>query len=401
MVSEADTGVALTEQPAVTPKPASNWRRALRAALLAFFVSRLIVLLSAGLAVGMAQQWKGGDGQETLRLFDRPAIEALQERAVSNDAGWYLTIIRSGYETRPFDASQQANWAFFPLHPVAWGALVHLGLDPAVSGALLAHLLFLLGLVQFHRWVQVLRGEAVADNAVLLLALFPTAYFFSLPWTESLFLLLSATSLLAIAGRKWGAASLWGALLSATRPTGVLIGALMWWEGREGRRLPPPRIWMLAAVTATGLLAFMAWLWLKTGNPLAFVDIQAAWGRDGGSMTKHLRRWIADPALIAEAWNVRWINNGALVLALGATVWLWRRGERGLALFTFFTILAPWSTGTLVSMGRYVVTCLPVFLALACWLERRTFALAWMLTSAFALSVMSAWFALGVSFAGA
>lgn len=383
------------------PNTGADWRRALRAALLAFLVSRLIVLLSAGVAIAMAQQGGVGDGQETLRLFDAPAIEALRDRAVANDANWYLSIIRSGYEARPFDASRQANWAFFPLHPTLWGAFVHLGVDPAVSGVVLANLLFLLGLVQFHRWVQVLRGDAIADNAVLLLALFPTAYFFSLPWTESLFLLLSATGLLAIARRKWGAASLWGALLSATRPTGILMGALMWWEGREGRRLPPLRIWLLAAITGIGLLVFMGLLWQKTGNALAFVDIQAAWGRDGGSLTKHLRRWIIDPSLLAEAWNVRWINNGALVLALAATVWLWRRGERGLALFTFFTVLAPWSTGTLVSMGRYVLTCLPVFLVLACWLDRRSVALAWMLMSAFALSVMSAWYALGISFAGA
>ncbi|WP_058834762.1 hypothetical protein [Luteimonas abyssi] len=378
-----------------------DWRAALKAALLAFAVSRLLVLLSAGLAVAVAQQWSGNDGHETLRLFDAASRASLEQRTLANDASWYLSIIQSGYEARPFDASQQANWAFFPLHPMLWGSLVHLGVAPALGGILLAHLLLLAGLFQLHRWVQLVRDRASADRAVFCVALFPTAYFFSLPWTESLFLLLSASALLAIARRQWGRASAWGALLSATRPTGALMAALLWWEGRDGRRLPSPRIWLFAALAGTGLLLFMGWLWLKTGNPLAFADIQSAWGRDGGSLTKHFRRWVADPLLIADPWNLRWINNSALLLALAAAVWLWRTGQRGLALLTFFTVLAPWSTGTLVSMGRYVLTCLPVFLALACWLRHPWLAMSWLLISAFALSVMSAWFALGLSFAGA
>jgi hypothetical protein len=345
-----------------------DWRAALKAALLAFAVSRLLVLLSAGLAVAVAQQWSGNDGHETLRLFDAASRASLEQRTLANDASWYLSIIQSGYEARPFDASQQANWAFFPLHPMLWGSLVHLGVAPALGGILLAHLLLLAGLFQLHRWVQLVRDRASADRAVFCVALFPTAYFFSLPWTESLFLLLSASALLAIARRQWGRAS---------------------------------RIWLFAALAGTGLLLFMGWLWLKTGNPLAFADIQSAWGRDGGSLTKHFRRWVADPLLIADPWNLRWINNSALLLALAAAVWLWRTGQRGLALLTFFTVLAPWSTGTLVSMGRYVLTCLPVFLALACWLRHPWLAMSWLLISAFALSVMSAWFALGLSFAGA
>jgi len=351
--------------------------------------------------VALAQQWTGNDGQETLQLFDPGSLTTLEQRVLSNDAAWYLGIVQSGYETRPFDASRQANWAFFPLHPMLWGGLVHLGVDAAVGGMLLAHLFLLIGLFQLHRWVQLLYDRATADRAVFCIALFPTGHFFSLPLTESLFLMLSATGLIAIAQRQWGQASVWGTLLSATRPTGVLLAGLMWWEGRDGRRLPPPRIWAFCALAVMGLVLFMGWLWLKTGNPLAFVDIQSAWGRDGGSFTKHFRRWVADPLLIADEWNVRWINNSALLLALAASVWLWRHGQRGLALLTFLTVLAPWSTGTLVSMGRYVSTCLPVFLALACWLSRPWLSTSWLVLSTFALSIMSGWFALGVSFAGA
>lgn len=385
------------------PAPAAiDWRRALSAAMFAFVLSRALVIASALVAVAVAQQWRGpGAEQGEIRLLTTESVAALRQRVLANDASWYLGLAEHGYERRPFDATRQANWAFFPLHPMLWRGLNASGLDPVWGGLLLAHALFLLALVQAHRWVQALRDPATADRAVLCIALFPTAYFFSLPWTESLFLLLSASGLLAIARRDWGRAGAFGALASATRPTGALLAALLWWQGREGRRLPPLRIWLWSLFAVSGLLAFMAWLWAHTGNATAFADIQSTWGRDGGSFTKHLRRWISDPLLLAEPWNVRWINNTALLLGVAGSVWLWRQRLHGLALLAFFSLLLPWATGTLMSMARYVAVCLPLFLAFACWLHAPRAWATWLTISAALLAGMTACFAIGADFAGA
>jgi len=381
-----------------------DWRAALKAAVFAFLLSRAVIVLAAAIALALAQQtWPGTPGapDATIRLFAPDALSALHDRILANDAGWYAGIVRDGYEARPFDAGRQANWAFFPLHPLAWKAAASLGPDLAISGVLLANLLLFFGLFQAHRWAQLLYDTPTANRLVLCIALFPTAYFFSLPWTESLFLALTASSLLAMAQRRWGRATFCNLLASATRPTGILLSALLWWEGRDGRRLPRPRFWLLAILGTAGLLAFMALLHARTGNAFAFSDIQSAWGRDGGSLTKHLRRWLADPLLLAEDWNVRWINNSALLFGLAGTAWLWRSKRRGLALFAFFGIALPWATGTLVSMGRYVATCIPLFLALAHWTRSTNALVGWLVVSACALAGMSACFALGASFAGA
>ena len=393
---------AATHGNRLHPIVAGGWRETLKAAAFAFALSRLIVLLSAMLTIAMAQQWGGAQGNaDQIRLLTPASVDTVARYALSNDANWYLSIAQNGYETRPFNADQQANWAFFPLHPYLWRILNATGLPPAWVGIAFSNLLFLLALIQSHRWIKAIRDKATADRTVLCIALFPTAYFFSLPWTESLFLLLTASSLLATQQSQWGRATMANALASATRPTGVLLTALMWWESRNGRRLPPPHLWVLAVLGASGLFVFMLLLWQKTGNPLAFSDIQAAWGRDGGSLTKHLRRWIMDPLLLTEAWNTRWINNGGLLLGLTAVVWLWRQRLRALALFAFVSLLLPWSTGTLMSMGRYVVSCLPIFLAFGCWLDRPSRQIAWFVLSACALAGMTACFVLGATFAGA
>lgn len=398
MGSDAVAGAPASEVEAA----GGGWRLAWRSALFAFFLSRALVVASALVAVALAQQWEGPDREAgEIHLLTAESIATLRDRIVANDAGWYLGIAEHGYEQRPFDASRQANWAFFPLHPLLWRGANLAGLDPAWTGLLLSNLLFLAALAVMHRWLQSLRDGETADRALLCLALFPTAYFFSLPWSESLFLLLSATSLLAMQQRAWGRSSIANLLAAATRPTGIFLSALLWWQARDGRRWPAARHWLLAAVGGIGLLAFMLLLWAKTGNAFAFSDIQARWGRDGGSLTKHLVRWVTDPLLLAEPWNVRWINNGALVLGLAASAWLWRRQERGLALFAFLCLLLPWTTGTLMSMGRYVVACPPLFLAFACWLRGRRMETTWLTASACLLAGMSACHVLGANFAGA
>ncbi|WP_295363225.1 mannosyltransferase family protein [Arenimonas sp.] len=384
--------------------PSPDWRAALKSAAYAFVLSRLLVLFAAAAAVAFAQQWPVAaqeDAGTTLRLFTAQDLDALAGRALGNDAAWYLSIARDGYEERPFDAATQANWAFFPLHPMAWRALLATGIPPVVAGVLMANLLFFFGLVQVHRWVQVQWDRGAADRAVLCLALFPTAYFFSLPWSESLFLVVFATALLAIAQRRWGLLASMALLASGTRAVGVLLAPLAWWAARQDPQARLHQRWLYPALGTGGLLAFMALLWSATGNPLAFSDIQAAWGRDGGSLTKHLVRWLADPLLLAEPWNLRWLNNTSLLLALAGTAWLWRQGQRALAVFVFVYVLIPWSTGTLMSMARYVVACVPVFAAMAAWLGRPPLLLAWLLASACLLAWMSAHFALGSSFAGA
>ncbi|HEV8695914.1 MAG TPA: hypothetical protein VGQ93_17260, partial [Lysobacter sp.] len=124
-----------------------DWRAALSAALFAFVLSRALIVLAAAIAVAIAQQWGGpGSEQQTIRLFTGESIDALRQVALGNDANWYASIVVDGYEQRPFDTTRQANWAFFPLHPLSWRAVHATGMDLVWSGVLLVNGLFLLAL---------------------------------------------------------------------------------------------------------------------------------------------------------------------------------------------------------------------------------------------------------------
>lgn len=375
----------------------SDWKEALKVALYAFFLSRLLIFAVFAMSIGYTEY--RADPQKSagiVRVFSPAFLERIPQVIYSGDAGWYLSIVEHGYEKRPFDTQTQANWAFFPLYPKLCRALADLGIPAWIGAILLSNIFFLLALAQTWRWVRRLRDEQTATRAVLCIAFWPTAYFFSLPFTESLFLFLLSSSLLSMQSGRWSWAALFAGLCSGTRLFGVLLTPLLWWQARGQVGLAKRT--GLAFVATFGLLAFMWILWRKTGNPLAFVHIQIAWGRESGHFLKPLRHWLEDPFVFAEPWNMQWQNLFSLVLCLVAAVWLALRGYIGFAVFALLCMMLPWSSGSLISMTRYVSTCAPVFFALGCWLRRPSWFFAWMLASVCMLVLMAAMFAAGEQF---
>ena len=81
---------------------------------------------------------------------------------------------------------------------------------------------WLVALYLLHRLTELELGRDAADNAVLLLALFPMSFFFSAIYSESLFLALTVGCVYAARRGRWWRAAAVGGLASATRSQGVL-----------------------------------------------------------------------------------------------------------------------------------------------------------------------------------
>lgn len=185
-----------------------------------------------------------------------------------------------------FPAYAVAIWIFTQLFPVSVG----------VAGAFLAAAMFGLALVVFACYLRVRAGPrgmghddvpprpAVARYAMLSLALWPTAFYFCIPYAESMFLLLTALSLLAMQQR-WnllGLAFLIG-LATAVRPVGVALVPcfLLHVRSRVPRWRSPDwlglKAWLLVPLACWGLIAYMAYLSVAFGEPLAFATAQQHW----------------------------------------------------------------------------------------------------------------------------
>lgn len=400
-----------TAAAAIAPNRRSPLRRAadaipacVRRALVPFLLSRLIIVLILTAVPLLArvpiESW-GKDDNITIKVSGRTVSDGLGRVAISNDAAWYHSIAHDGYERRPFDTSKQANWAFFPLHPLLWKSAAAVTGEWVWSGIILSNLLFLAGLSLLWQLMRRLAdSERLADQATLFAAFWPTSYFALLPHTEALFFALVTASFLAALTQRWWLAGLLGFFAGATRLNGLFLAPAFFMRWLKGERRYTDLLKL--APIAGGLVAFMLYLWMATGNPLAFKDIQVAWGRELHAPWFALLDYLHRPLRIITPWNLKLLHFSATVLALCSAITCWKRGWRGLAVFTVLTLLAPLLTGTLISMTRYIGVAPGVYVAIALWSEKHPRSgQIWMAASAMSLALLTTLFALGINVGGA
>jgi len=122
------------------------------------------------------------------------------------DALWFLRIADSGYRLRDGSA------AFFPLYPLAIrGLSLALGGHPFAAATIVSNAAFWGGLVVTYLLTASELSERTARTTVLLMCVFPTAHFFLMPYSESLFFLLSVTAFWGARRRRWAVAGAAGA----------------------------------------------------------------------------------------------------------------------------------------------------------------------------------------------
>jgi hypothetical protein len=378
---------------------------AVRRAFIPFVVTRLLIALLLAtvplMQQGLADHWGARDNMR-IRVSPAAMATGFERVAIGNDSSFYYGIASEGYEERPFDTTTATRWAFFPLHPLLWRAAAHVTGEWLWSGILVANVIAFAAFCLMWSLAYTLTSDiSLADSALVFALCWPTTYFMMLPHSEALFFLLVTAAFLADQVRRPWLSPLIGGFASAARVNGVFLAPALlvdrWYRGERTLRDILP-----LGLTAVGLAAFMAYLWHATGNPLAFKDIQVIWGRSFHMPWTALTDYVSRPLQLVAPWNPKVLNFAVTVLAGISIATCWKRGWRGLAVFTGLTLLAPLCTGTLMSMGRYLSVSPGIFLALATWsADRPRFALLWQATSVLALTLLCTLFALHIDIGGA
>jgi hypothetical protein len=339
------------------------------------------------------------------------------------DAAWYVAIARDGYRPagRRGQAAQQPI-AFFPAFPLLIrGASVFteprrerdMTYDRYVevrdsrlmwAGSLIAVATFFAALLALYRWTETRSSPESAITAVMLLAAYPFAVFYSAPYTESLFLLATVGACLAFERRRWGAAALSGLLAGLTRPNGAMLSLTLGLLAvaplfARDREWAPRRVvlgLLVAAMPGIGMLLYSAYIYSLTGDPFAWMKVQEAWGRSFRGSRNYVD-WVAvtvwsDGVL---AWVTRapveFIQTVASLFALGMTWPVWRRFGAPYAVFMIANLLPPLLKGGPLSMGRMTSTLFPMFAALALAIPAQRQG-AWLLFFALCQGLMAAIF---------
>lgn len=289
------------------------------------------------------------------------------------DCGWYLSIIRNGYDQSPrfvANCCWQANWAFFPLMPAAVALVLNLSsLSPEFSGVFVSSASFFVFVLLGAKLRRATRNDTDRWLWPALMLCWPFSFYFHTIYTEALFAMLALAVLVAVQERRMLAAGLFTALLTATRPTGVLMVAIMFflqiWEFLRARSWRDRMVAMIPVIVApAGIIAFMIFLYFHVGDPLAFQKIQSGWGRNGGNpvvvLFHPLFKLLSGKPNIEHLYYASWG-----IIGIAAGVWLILKRRFIEAWLCIMPIVMALSSGALISMPRFVSTN-PAFLLAAC-----------------------------------
>ncbi len=322
------------------------------------------------------------------------------------------------WDTSQFTAIAQGGYsvawrtAFFPLYPILEAVLTSILHQPYYAGLFISNLATLSLFTVLYRLVYQDFDAEQAGRTVLYLAVFPTAFFLSAAYNESLFLFLAVSSFYCIRRGNWWLAGSFGLLASLTRSAGVFLLIPFCYEyvRQHDFKLRKIRFDVVAGTLIPfGLGLFALYCYYKFHDLLAFSHAQAIWDR---RLTTPWQGFIDAFTIISKhevltfdaIHNVIDVSAGLfmLVILVFCFVGPWKFGRDRLVyglygvVFYLFLILFPSaSTFPFQSLSRLVIELFPAFIALASMGKRPTFNLYYLTISVSLLAFMLLQFLMG------
>lgn len=352
--------------------------------IFAFLITRIIVLLGGYLGEIAIP---GVDGAGLYHVAPNNLLLDVWARW---DSAFYLGIVNEGYNFVP---GQISSVAFFPLYPLLVKLVSLITGNVLLAGVIVSNLSLLGGLIFLYKLAELEFDAETAQRTVYYMAAFPTAFFFSAVYTESIYLLVSVAAVYFARRKLWAWATLFALLTSVTRIIGLGIWGIVGleWLRTHGWTLTTiyradawRNLWQglrsdwhnlaLILTAPLGLLTHMRFLSKTFNDPIAFWTIQSAWEREDLGFVRIIIRDLT-PIFsqnfgTGDIWWHVILDLSAFFFALIAAFFIWRRLGAGYAIYTLLGILIPANSGS-GSISRYILVLFPLFLMLGYWGKNR------------------------------
>ncbi len=333
-------------------------RSAVLAAIGWFTLTRLVVL-----AVGFTGVATFVDHHSLT--IEGPSALSLEAVWHKWDALWYERIALFGYRYQLDTLQGQAAAAFFPLFPLTIGVL--LSVLPFASffwtGSIFSGACALAASTLVARYLAADLGQAYRILMVLLTS--AGSFYFTLPYTEGLFLLLVVTTMVLTRRQQYVWAGLVAGLAAVTRVHGLALVAVpvlaCWLEpspGTRGRRAA--RAGAAAGLFAVPIVLYLLFLADVQGSAQAFVDRQAMWNNAVPYPLKALVGLIEFPRRVQS-----YLHGGMWLLYGGLACRYARRLPPGETLFCLGALLISTQQETFQGIYRYAAVLVPLALGVA------------------------------------
>ncbi|WP_409340721.1 mannosyltransferase family protein [Paenibacillus sp. MBLB4367] len=335
---------------------------------------------------------------ETYSKWRQKLPEALDETEVMNlydfvkfDTFSYLKIATQGYDNVRMDEPHTAaNWVFFPLYPLLiflFGKIFWF--DPALVGIILSNLFLFVSLVYLYL-IGLQRGlsDRQAKSVLFLILLYPSSLYFSVPYTESLFLMLSAAAIYHACSKQYALAFLAASLSTVTRVPGFInlafvLGTIVLDEGfRINKRYWRWGLYSVLSLVPMGL--YLLHMKSLTGDLLApFHEQSNNWYRYTTTPFKNFIGYLKNPYFSTpDGWD-----NGLIAFVVSSAIFIvyiaffivrFKTMIKDLRELLFYVygallIVIPFSSQPLflVSVVRYMMVCIPLYFYIVSLADKR------------------------------
>lgn len=278
------------------------------------------------------------------------------------DSFWYLDIAENGYSFKGVE--KLSNIVFFPLYPflIKIFSFITAG-NLILSGWILSSLFLLLALFYLFKLVKEFHPEINPYLPIFILLIFPTAFFFNAVYTESLFLFLSLVTFYYGFKKKFLLAGIFGMFAALTRVTGILLFIPLIWEYLKDHNFNLIYLFKTKVLPIflipVGTLIFLLFHYFRFGDFLLFFKVQSWWGRSFNLNKDHFV-FLENPAIVNFCLDVFLI-----IFVLFVTYFVFRKIRTSYGLYMLATVAIALSTGTFMSIGRYILVLFPIYILIA------------------------------------
>lgn len=277
---------------------------------------------------------------------------------------------------------------FFPLYPFLIKFVADFGLQPLISAQLISFISKLLFLIVVIKLLKIDKKVGFIPLFVAVVIFYPTSFYYSAAYNDSLFLLLATLTIFFARKKRWIISGIVAALATFTRLNGLVLVPFIlceylfdtdtdgWnlssWFKNIRRRIFSYRF-LDSKIYAVLLspLAFIGYLYYIQKNygswTLMFSNM-SLWGQEKMIFPLQTFYRYVKMLIIYPSFNATYLTAILEILSVFLYIFLlikfYRRIRVGYWLFMALSILLPGLTGTFQGMPRYGLHLYPFFLML-------------------------------------
>ncbi|MBN1699629.1 MAG: glycosyltransferase family 39 protein [Spirochaetales bacterium] len=290
------------------------------------------------------------------------------------DACHYTNIADWDYGTTE---ERRVLIVFLPLFPTLIRGLGYIVGDYLVAALIISNIAYIFAVYFLYRIVRLDYSKNTAIRAVIYFSIFPSAFFLHGAYTESLFCALIIGSFYYARKSNWAVAGILGALVAATRLTGIVIILSLLLEYLHQKKWKIRDIrWdiLFIGIVPLGLVWYLSINYEVFGDPFHFLSLQEeVWNKhlslptEGGWNAIMSLQWKEPSQFIISALA----ELIAVAYALFFICWMVIKERPLYTSYIWLTLLVVTSNSYWLSLPRYVLPLFPIYIILAVWSKNK------------------------------